>query len=75
VYFRFHGSGEPGGNYSDASIARWANRLRQLAHDVKDVYSYCNNDAFGYAPVNALVLGETLRVGNRGATAAAHALI
>ncbi len=50
---RFH-RGRRGrrGNYSDAELRAWAQRLRRWARDV-DVYAYFNNDWEGFAPRNA----------------------
>jgi uncharacterized protein YecE (DUF72 family) len=68
-YMRFHGSGAPeGGNYSDKELRRWAERLSRLAEDLKDLYVYFNNDAFGHAIRNAdrltrLLGGDAVRPG------------
>ena len=37
---------------------RWASRLRELSHDLDDVWVYFNNDGHGYAVRNALRLRE-----------------
>ena len=61
AYVRFHGSGSLyGGNYSDDDLGDWAARIRSLPEDVGDVYCYFNNDAFGYAVDNALLLRRLL---------------
>ncbi|OGO53239.1 MAG: hypothetical protein A2148_01890 [Chloroflexi bacterium RBG_16_68_14] len=62
AYLRFHGSNELyGGRYSDRQLAGWAGRLRALPEDVREVYVYFNNDAFGYAIENAATLRAILR--------------
>ena len=61
AYVRFHGSGAAhGGNYSDEALRRRAERLRDLAMGLSDVYVYFNNDAFGHAVNNALTLRRLL---------------
>jgi len=63
VYVRFHGSAALyGGSYSDEQLADWARRLRELPEDVRDVYVYFNNDAFGHAVANARTLASLLGV-------------
>jgi uncharacterized protein YecE (DUF72 family) len=58
---RFHGSGTGhGGNYSRRSLENWAERLRELAKGLDDVYVYFNNDAFGHAIRNAWTLTELI---------------
>lgn len=62
AYLRFHGSDELyAGRYKDAQLAAWAKRLRALPDDVREVYVYFNNDAFGYAVDNASTLRSILR--------------
>ncbi len=62
AYLRFHGSHTLyGGRYSDAELAGWAERLRTLPDQVRDVYAYFNNDACGYAIENADTLRGLLR--------------
>jgi len=57
VYIRRHGKG---GNYatsySKAELRRDAKRIKGYLKNKKDVYIYFNNDAYGYAPKNALEL-------------------
>ena len=43
------------------SSPEWAGRLRALPEDVREVYVYFNNDAFGYAIENAVTLRGILR--------------
>lgn len=62
AYMRFHGSGAKyGGRYTDEQLANWAERLRALPDDVREVYVYFNNDWHGYAIENARTLRELLR--------------
>jgi len=62
AYLRFHGSEALyGGRYSDEQLAGWAARLRSLPDDVREIYVYFNNDAFGYAIENATTLRRLLR--------------
>jgi len=62
AYVRFHGSARgKGGRYSDRELADWASRLRSLPEDVRDVYVYFNNDAYGNAIDNAETLRGLLR--------------
>ena len=62
AYMRFHGSGALyGGRYPDHDLAQWAERLRALPPEVREVYVYFNNDAFGYAVENAATLRGLLR--------------
>jgi uncharacterized protein YecE (DUF72 family) len=61
AYIRFHGTGARyRGNYTDRMLAGWAERLRELARDVDDVYAYFNNDAMGHAVKNAMTLRKML---------------
>jgi len=61
VYLRFHG-GEMlyGSNYSEEELANWASRAKVWLSEGKDIYAYFNNDAYGYAVVNALRFRELL---------------
>jgi uncharacterized protein YecE (DUF72 family) len=60
AFVRFHhGSRGHGGNYSDAELEEWAERLRAWG-ERGDVYAYFNNDWEGFAPRNALHLRELL---------------
>ena len=62
VYIRFHG-GESlyGSNYSEGELRDWSKRIGGWLREGLDVYSYFNNDAFGFAVKNALALREMLR--------------
>lgn len=59
AYIRLHGEERLyGGGYSDASLDRWASRMRTWAGEGRDVYAYFDNDADGRAPYDALRLAE-----------------
>ncbi len=61
AYMRFHGSGRMyGGTYSKEELRSWGRRLRDLPEDVREVFAYFNNDAFGFAVENARDLKEML---------------
>jgi len=57
-YLRFH-EGRAGrrGNYSDAELGRWADRIDSATGDV---FAYFNNDWEGFAPENARALRAAL---------------
>lgn len=60
AYIRMHNGGaDTQGNYTDESLAEWAEDVRRFLKDV-DVYVYFNNDYKGYAVYNALKLKEML---------------
>ena len=62
VYLRRHGEG--GGSatsYSTGQLRADAARIRRYLKEGKDVYVYFNNDAFGYAPKNAMELTALLK--------------
>jgi uncharacterized protein YecE (DUF72 family) len=60
TFVRFH-SGSRGrrGNYSESELQEWARRIR--AWPVEESFLYFNNDWEGFAPRNALRLGELLQ--------------
>jgi len=62
TYLRFHG-GERlyGSTYSDTELDAWASRIEGWLREGKDVYTYFNNDASGFAVRNALRLRELIR--------------
>jgi uncharacterized protein YecE (DUF72 family) len=62
VYIRFHG-GESlyGSDYSEGELRDWSKRIGGWLKEGLDVYSYFNNDAFGFAVKNASALRELLR--------------
>jgi len=61
VYIRFHG-GESlyDSNYSEGELRDWSKRIGEWLRKGLDVYSYFNNDAYGFAVKNALALRELL---------------
>lgn len=61
VYIRRHGeNGSHATSYSPEKLKADATRIRKYLRDKKDVFIYFNNDAFGYAPQNALRLKKLL---------------
>jgi len=57
VYLRFHGCGVLyGGRYGEERLRPWAERIGQWLAQGRAVYAYFNNDAFGYAVEDALML-------------------
>lgn len=59
VYIRFHGTDFLyGGRYSKEELSRWADLINLYLKGGLDVYVYFNNDAEGYAVVNAKELRE-----------------
>ncbi len=61
VYIRRHGeAGSYATNYSTEQLKRDAKRIKNYLKLDKDVYIYFNNDAFGYAPKNAMELRDIL---------------
>ena len=62
VYIRRHGeNGSYATSYSSEKLKTDATRISKYLRDKKDVFIYFNNDAFGYAPKNALSLKKLLR--------------
>ncbi len=62
VYIRRHGRGGSYSScYSSEELKADARRIRGYLRKGKDVYIYFNNDAFGYAPQNALELKRLLK--------------
>jgi uncharacterized protein YecE (DUF72 family) len=60
TFIRFHsGSRGQRGNYSDAELDEWAERIRSWSAN-GDVYAYFNNDWEGFAPRNAQSLKRKL---------------
>ncbi len=61
VYMRRHGEGGSyATSYSEEELRADARRIRKYLKAGRDVFVYFNNDAFGYAPKNALRLKELL---------------
>jgi len=65
VYLRLHG-GEVlyGSNYSDQELKEWAAKILSWKRKVREMFVYFNNDAFGFAVKNALVLKKLLSQGS-----------
>src|SRR3989338_7760688 len=63
VYIRFHGTEFLyGGRYSKKELLKWADLINGFIKEGKDVYVYFNNDANGYAVINAKELMENVSV-------------
>jgi uncharacterized protein YecE (DUF72 family) len=61
VYIRMHGSLELySSRYTGTELARWAETITGFLEDGREVYVYFNNDAHGYAIVNAEELRDRL---------------
>ena len=64
AFVRFHaGTRGRRGNYSEAELREWAERIRRWP--VEEAFLYFNNDWEGFAPRNALRLRELLSRENR----------
>lgn len=62
VYIRRHGEGGSYATcYSNEHLKADARRIKRYLKQNKDVFIYFNNDAYGYAPRNALQLKEMFR--------------
>jgi len=61
VYLRLHG-GEVlyGSNYSDKELKQWAEKVRNWRRKRKIIFVYFNNDAYGFAIKNALLLKKMI---------------
>ncbi|HEX3089549.1 MAG TPA: DUF72 domain-containing protein [Ilumatobacteraceae bacterium] len=64
TYVRFHGpdalNDRYHGSYGEARLRSWADRLGPLLDDGVDVYGYFNNDWYGHAVNDALLLRDQL---------------
>ena len=61
AYVRLHGPGGAyQGSYSDATLAEWAQRIREWQRRLKQIYIYFDNDQEAFAARNALRLKELL---------------
>ncbi len=61
VYLRRQGEeGKYASNYTTEQLQKDAKRIKEYMKQGKDVYIYFNNDAFGYAPKNAMELKAIL---------------
>lgn len=59
IYIRLHGpAGKYRGRYSEEALRDWALFIRSWRKKVKALYCYFDNDEAGYAPLDALRLGE-----------------
>jgi uncharacterized protein YecE (DUF72 family) len=64
VYIRLHGPGRAyKGEYSTASLSRWAGAISTWVRQGKEVFCYFDNDEAGYAPRDALRLQKMLTDG------------
>jgi uncharacterized protein YecE (DUF72 family) len=62
VYIRRHGRrGRYNSCYTEEELKNDAKRIRKYLKQNKDVFIYFNNDAYGYAPKNALELKKILK--------------
>jgi uncharacterized protein YecE (DUF72 family) len=61
VYLRFHGYGAPyAGQYGNAGLRPWVERIRRWLDEDRDVYAYFNHDAWGHAIADAQTLQSLL---------------
>jgi uncharacterized protein YecE (DUF72 family) len=61
AYIRFHGNQDLYfSRYSDYELKKWAEKIRKLPMNVKDVYVYFNIDAGAAATANAFTLRKLL---------------
>ena len=60
AYIRLHGDSAPGGDYTEAMLGTWAERIREWKDRGLDVYMYFNNDWEGNAIRNATSLIDLL---------------
>jgi uncharacterized protein YecE (DUF72 family) len=61
VYLRFHGTGVVyEGQYGRDLLRPWAYRIRGWLAEGRSVYAYFNNDAYGYAIMDAQALQDLL---------------
>ncbi|MBF0672334.1 MAG: DUF72 domain-containing protein [Salinibacterium sp.] len=61
AYVRLHGESELYvSGYDEASLGRWASRVREWLAEGRDVYVYFDNDAKVRAPYDAMALAERL---------------
>ncbi len=59
TYVRLHGPGGAyQGDYSEAVLRAWAERIREWRTRLRAIYIYFDNDQAGYAPKNALELAR-----------------
>ena len=67
AYVRLHGPTQfkYQGSYSDAQLAKWAQRIEAWARKLKAIYVYFDNDDSAYAVNNALTLKRLVSVADR----------
>ena len=67
TYVRLHGptQNKYQGSYSDAQLARWAERIEDWSHKLDRVYVYFDNDDSAYAVNNALTLKRFVNAASR----------
>jgi uncharacterized protein YecE (DUF72 family) len=59
VYLRFHGVGVAyGGRYGEEHLLPWAVKIRTWLDEGRRVFAYFNNDAFGFALEDAMILAR-----------------
>lgn len=66
TYIRLHGpgAGKYQGNYSNEQLQTWARRIESWSTKLKAIYVYFDNDQFGYAAANGLLL-KTMITGGK----------
>ncbi len=62
IYIRRHGAMGVNGDYTKDFLEQDATRIRGHLSQGRDVFVYFNNDAYGFAPKNALMLRESLQM-------------
>ena len=63
IYIRLHGPGSKyRGNYSREQLKRWSSEIERWKPSVKHIFVYFDNDIGGYAPKNALMLKQLLKL-------------
>ena len=67
TYIRLHGPGanKYQGDYSEAALRTWAQRIRAWRKELKHIFVYFDNDQAGFAPKNALALKKMVEGGDR----------
>lgn len=61
IYIRFHGARERySSNYSDKELKEELSKFKKWLKRSKGLYAYFNNDAYGYAPKNAMSLSKLI---------------
>jgi uncharacterized protein YecE (DUF72 family) len=61
IYIRLHGPGNKyQGNYTRATLKKWACKCHEWLQEGRDVYVYFDNDQAGYAVFNAQTLQKLI---------------